>query len=156
MQPASIRSLGESDLGAARELLRDAVPVESQLPALLSVLENSALAPGDEQRGLIAHVGGGLVAVAVHGEFAGTAGAGRLHLIAVARQHRRSGIGSLLLERIISELGARGTRFILAELPEERPALDDYFAFLAANGFIEESRIPNFHEEGVALVFLRR
>ncbi len=156
MRPARIRALIEIDLGAARDLLRRAVPVESQLPALLPVLESAALDPSDEQRGLAADDGGHLAAVAIYGEYAGALGAGRLHLIAVDRQHRHSGIGSLLLERIVSELDERGMRFILAELPEESPALDGYLAFLHARGFVEESRIPDFHRENVALVFMRR
>jgi GNAT superfamily N-acetyltransferase len=153
---ARIRPLGEHDLDSARGLLRDAVPATSQLEALLQLLEGAALAPSDEQRGLAADLDGRVAAVAVFGEYAGAAGAGRLHLVAVDPQHRRHGIGSLLLERAASELATRGARFILAELPEERPPLDGYFAFLQACGFVEESRIPDFHREGVALVVLRR
>lgn len=156
MRSVRLRALGENDLAAARELLRDAVGVASQLPVLLSLLESAALDAGPEQRGLAADVDGRLAAVAVYGEYAGAAGAGRLHLVAVGPGHRRGGIGSLLLERLASELGARGARFVLAELPEELPALGDYFAFLRARGFREESRIPDFHREGVALVALVR
>jgi phosphinothricin acetyltransferase len=156
MHAARIRPLGERDLDAARGLLRDAVPGASQLEALSPVLEAAALAADDEQRGLVAEVDGHVAAVAVFGEYAGAAGAGRLQLVAVDAHHRRRGIGSLLLERVTSELHARGARFILAELPEELPALDGYFAFLHARGFLEESRIPDFHREGVALVLLRR
>jgi ribosomal protein S18 acetylase RimI-like enzyme len=156
MHAARIRPLGERDLDAARGLLRDSVPTGSQLDSLSSVLEAAALTPNDEQRALAADVDGQLAAVAVFGEYAGAAGAGRLQLIAVDALHRRRGIGSLLVERVTSALRARGTRFILAELPEERPALDDYFAFLRARGFVEESRIPDFHRDGVALVILRK
>ncbi len=154
MHAARIRPLGERDLDAARELLRAAVPTASQLESLSSVVEAAVLTPNDEQRALAAEVDGRVAAVAVFGEYAGAAGAGRLQLVAVDTRHRRHGIGSLLLERVLSELHARGARFILAELPEERPILDGYFAFLRARGFVEESRIPDFHREGVALVIL--
>jgi GNAT superfamily N-acetyltransferase len=156
MHAARIRPLAEHDLDAARALLRDSVPTVSLLESLSSVREAAALAPSDEQRALAADVDGELAAVAVFGEYAGAAGAGRLQLVAVGPPHRRHGIGSLLVERVTSELRARGARFILAELPEERPALDDYFAFLRARGFVEESRIPDFHREGAALVILVR
>jgi GNAT superfamily N-acetyltransferase len=153
---ARIRPLGEHDLDAARGLLRAAVLATSQLEALSSGLDEAALTPSEEQRGLAADVDGPVAAVAVFGEYAGARGAGRLHLVAVDRPFRRHGIGSLLLERVASELATRGSRFILAELPEERPALEGYIAFLHACGFAEECRIPDFHREGVALVMLRR
>ena len=155
MSTTSLRSLREDDVAAALTILRGAVPVSSHA-ALVSVVESAAFAPSPEQRGLVAEVDGAPVAIAVYGEFAGAAGAGRLHLLAVAEHHRRHGLGALLLGRIAEELSARATRFILAELPDERPALDDYFAFLRASGFTEESRIPDFYRDGVAMVFLRR
>lgn len=151
-----MRPLRESDIDAARELLRHSLPALSQLAPLLSVLELAVLAPDDEQRALVAEVDGSVAAIAVYGEFAGAAGAGRLHLVAVDQHHRRRGIGTLLVERVLGELGARPTRFILAELPEERPALDGYFAFLRASGFTEESRVPDFYRDGVAMVMMRR
>ncbi len=151
-----MRPLAADDIDAARELLRDALPTGSRADALTSLLESAALAPGDERRALAAEVDGRVAAVVIFGEYAGAAGAGRLHLVAVDRRQRRRGIGTLLLERAISELGARGARFVLTELPLERPALDGYVAFLAALGFTEESRIEDFHRPGVPLVFSRR
>ena len=156
MSTASLRSLREDDVAEALTILRGAVPVSSHAAALVSVVELAAFAPSPEQRGLVAEVDGGAVAIAVYGEFAGAAGAGRLHLVAVTDHHRRRGLGALLLARIAEELTARATRFILAELPDERPALDDYYAFLHASGFTEESRIPDFYRDGVGMVFLRR
>jgi ribosomal protein S18 acetylase RimI-like enzyme len=154
--PVPIRPLNESDLDAARELLRAAVPVPSQLVALQAVVESAARSPNSEQRGLVVSEGGELAAFAVYGEYAGAPGAGRLHLVAVHHRHRRRGLGTYLIERIDADLGSHAARYILAELPDERPALTDYFAFLHARGFAEESRIPDFYREGVGLIFLRR
>ena len=156
MPPASLRPLLASDLDAARALLGDAVPVASQLAPLLSVVESAAIAPSNEQRGIVAAAAGDLAAMAVFGEYAGAAGAGRLHLIAVRQRHRRRGVGSILIERVAAELDSRSARFILAELPDERPTLADYFALLRASGFREESRIPDYYRDGVALVMMRR
>ncbi|HEY9428132.1 MAG TPA: GNAT family N-acetyltransferase [Gemmatimonadaceae bacterium] len=156
MRTASIRDLRESDLDAAHKLLRGAVPVASQLAALLSMVELAALTPGTEQCGLVADMAGQLVAIAVYGEYAGAAGAGRLHLVAVDDRHRRRGLGTLLIERVGTKLESRSARFLLTELPDEHPALTDYFAFLRASGFAEESRVPDFYRDGVALVLMRR
>jgi GNAT superfamily N-acetyltransferase len=156
MRTASIRALRESDLVAARELIRGAAPVASQLAPLLSAVELAALNPSTEQCGLVAEVAGHLAAIAVYGEYAGAVGAGRLHLVAVDERHRRRGLGTLLIERIGTELESRSARFLLTELPDERPALADYFAFLRASGFVEESRVPDFYRDGVGLVLMRR
>ncbi len=156
MRSTRIRALAEKDLDAARELLRGAVPTESLLEALSSALESAARSPGDEQRGVGIEVDDSLAGILVYGEYAGAVGAGRLHLVAVDRSRRRQGLGSLLLDHAICRLAERGARFALAEFPLERPALDDYAAFLHARDFSEESRIEDFHRAGVPLVFLRR
>ena len=156
MPTASLRPLRESDLDAVRELLGNAVPVASQLAPLLSMVESAAIAPSNEQRGIVADAAGDLAAMAVFGEYAGAAGAGRLHLIAVDQRHRRRGLGSILIERVLAELDSRSARFVLADLPDERPTLADYFAFLRASGFREESRVPDYYRDGVALVMMRR
>lgn len=156
MITAPLRPLRESDIGAARALLREAIPVASQLAPLQSLVEAAATSPSSEQRGLVAEADGEIAALAVYGEFAGAAGAGRLQLVAVDRRHRRRGLGALIVQSIAAELRAHGARFLLTELPEDRPALADYLTFLGATGFLEESRIPDFHRDGVALVFLRK
>jgi GNAT superfamily N-acetyltransferase len=156
MHSVPIRPLRESDLDAARELLRNAVPTAAQLMPLQSVVESAARSPNTEQRGLVAVDAGDLAAFAVYGEYAGASGAGRLHLVAVHQRHRRRGLGALLVERISAELHSRAARYILTELPDDRPALDDYFAFLHDSGFTEESRVPDFYGDGVGLVLLRR
>lgn len=156
MRSTRIRALAEEDLDTARELLRGAVSTESLLEALSSALESAARSPGAEQQGVAIEVDDRIAGIIVFGEYAGATGAGRMHLVAVDRRQRRHGIGSLLLERATSELAERGARFVLAELPLERPALDDYTAFLRARGFSEESRIEDFHRDGVPFVFLRR
>lgn len=156
MKPSPLRPLSEGDLAAALALLRGAVPGASYAETLASVVETAALTPNPENRGIIADLDGHLAAIAVYGEYAGALGAGRLHLVAVAEECRRRGLGTMMMERIVEELSARAARFILAELPDDRPALDDYTAFLRACSFAEESRVPDLYRPGVALLFLRR
>lgn len=150
-----LRQLSEGDLGAARALLRAAAAGPAYADALVGIIETAALSPGAECRGIVADLDGRMAAIAVYGEYAGASGAGRLHLVAVAERHRRHGLGTALMNVAAAELGARGARLILAELPDDRPALDDYTAFLRALHFAEESRIPDLYRPGVALIFLR-
>lgn len=156
MPSSTLRQLSEGELCTTLALLRDAVPAPSYADALASVVEAAALTPSIESRGIVAEHDGALAAIAVYGEYAGASGAGRLHLIAVAAHHRRRGIGAKLMGRVAEELAARSARFILTELPDDRPALDDYMAFLHACSFAEESRVPDLYRPGVALVFMRR
>ena len=156
MPRAPLRPLREGDLDTALALLRDAAPEPSYADVLASVVESAALAPTLETRGLVAERDGEVAAITVYGEYAGAVGAGRLHFVAVAARHRRHGLGAILLDAVTEELRARAARFILAELPEDRPALDAYIDFLRAASFTEESRVPDFHRPGVALLFLRR
>ena len=156
MLSSSLRPLSEGDLGAALALLRGAAAGSSYLDTLASAVENASLTPSVENRGIIAEIDGTIVALTVYGEYAGASGAGRLQLVAVAERYRRRGLGALLVNRVVEELGARAARFILAELPDDRPALDDYIAFLRACSFTEESRVPDLYRPGVALVFFRR
>ena len=44
----------------------------------------------------------------------------------------------------------------MAAIGELDRVAGDYFAFLRASGFAEESRVPDFYRDGVALVLMRR
>jgi GNAT superfamily N-acetyltransferase len=156
MPSLSLRPLHQGDVETALALLRDAVSAPAYVESLASVVRAAALTPDVEQRGILAEVDGAPAALVVYGEFAGATGAGRLHLVVVDPRHRRRGLGTLLLERAGEELTTRSVRFILVELPDDRPTIDDYFALLRASGFNEESRVPDFYREGVGLVFMRR
>jgi GNAT superfamily N-acetyltransferase len=156
MLTSSLRPLSEGDLEAALAMLRGAAAGPAYLDFLASAVESASLTPSVENRGIVAELDGTLIALTVYGEYAGASGAGRLHLVAVAERYRRRGLGALLVSKVAEELSARAARFILAELPDDRPALDGYSAFLRACSFAEESRVPDLYRPGVALVFLRR
>ena len=116
----------------------------------------SALHGGSREfRGLAAHTGSDLLGVAVYGEVAGTTGTARLHLVAVTPRARRSGVARQLVNAAAAHLARDGNRLLMVELPDD-PALRPGREFLLRSGFEEESRVPDFYRDGVALVFLRR
>lgn len=124
--------------------------------AAREVLAAAAAHPSDERRGLAAERRSGLAGVLVYGVYAGAAGAGRLHLMLVAPNARRAGVGSALLERAVGRLRTEGARFLVAEVPDETALLDGCRSFLFARDFFEEARVADLVREGVALTFLRR
>lgn len=150
-----LRALAAPDLDAALAVLRDAAP-PAYRDALADALRGAVGTPGDEARATGAWEEGELAGVVVHGAFAGAVGAGRLHGIAVAAPRRYAGIGTALLAHTMRELRARGSRFLLAEVPDDPPALGDYWAFLARGMFREEARVDDLVRDGVALAYLRR
>ena len=122
---------------------------------LLSPLATALSGATREARGLAALVGDDLLGVAVFGEVSGTIGTARLHLVAVAPRARRTGVARQLVNAVAAQLAGDGSRLLMVELPDDpglRPARD----FLLRSGFEEESRVPDYYRDGVALVFLRR
>jgi ribosomal protein S18 acetylase RimI-like enzyme len=119
-------------------------------------LERAARAPGDEARALGAVRDGAIEGVVVYGTFAGSSGAGRLHVVAVSGPSRRTGAGRALVDGALLHLSEAGARFLLAELPDDAGALPGAREFLATLGFREESRVEDFFRDGIALSFQRR
>lgn len=158
MSPANValHSLAPADLAAAVTLVRAAVGGTRYEEGVVEALTAAVRTPGAEARATGARRGASLAGVMVHGEFAGAAGAGRLHVVAVDPPWRADGIGLALVAHAVRDLRARGARFLLAEVADDQPALGDYRAFLARCGFREESRVDDLVADGVALAFLRR
>ena len=156
--PASfaLRPLDAMALGAARAVVDAAAAGTPYVATLHGRLDAALSGSGEEARGLLAECSGAVAGVIIFGFFAGTDGAGRLHFVAVAPPHRYRGIGTALLTAAATTLSGLGARFLLAEVPDDVTALGDYWAFLAANGFREESRVSGLVREGIALAFLRR
>jgi len=122
---------------------------------LRETLRAAADAPSEERRGLVWERAGRVTGVLVYGVFAGTVGAGRLHLVLVAPAARRAGVGTALLERAMGRLRAEGARFLLAEVPDDAATCGGYRSFLMARDFFEEARVPDLVRDGVAMTFLR-
>jgi len=152
--PPSVRPLRPEDAAAAHALLASAVDGtpygESPLDALRAALGGGS----DEARGMVAVRAGEVVGVALYGDVAGTIGAGRVHAVAVAAGARRQGVGARLCAEVAAALRTRGSRVVVAELPDD-DVVAPLRALLTRAGFREESRVSDFYRDGVALVFLR-
>ena len=121
----------------------------------LEILSGAVESPSAEMRALAAGVGGELAGVVVYGMVAGTLGAGRVYLVAVTAGARLRGVATRLVDSAGAELEREGARFVLAEMPHD-PRLAPGRELLLRSGFAEESRVPDFYADGVALTFLRR
>jgi ribosomal protein S18 acetylase RimI-like enzyme len=104
---------------------------------------------------LVAESDGRIVGIAVFGLVAGAEGAGKMHGMAVAPEAQRHGIARTLIEAFVDELARRGARFVLVEFPDA-VELAGGRTLLQHAKFAEESRVPDYFRDGIALVFLRR
>jgi len=78
-----------------------------------------------------------------------------MHAMAVAPDAQRHGIARTLVEAFVANLSERGARFVLVEFPDAAE-LAVGRTLLAHAKFHEESRVPDYFRDGIALVFLRR
>jgi ribosomal protein S18 acetylase RimI-like enzyme len=152
----TIRPLALDDEPSARGLFTYAFgnTLYAEAPRAALVRALSGAAPS-EAAGVVATSGGEVIGVAVYGEVAGAAGAGKMHGMAVSSDARRHGVARLLIEALVDDLAARGARFVLVEFPDA-PELAVGRTLLEHSRFAEESRIPDFFRDGIALCFLRR
>jgi ribosomal protein S18 acetylase RimI-like enzyme len=107
-----------------------------------------------ETAGIVAVADAQIVGVAVYGHVAGTTGAAKMHAMAVAPDSRRHGVARELIDTFVADLAARGARFVLVEFPDaEELAVGR--TLLEHCDFEEESRVPDYFRDGIALCFLR-
>jgi hypothetical protein len=120
-------------------------------------LEIAALAVGGnaEWRAMGSFQAEQLVALACFGPVAGAHDAWRLHVLLFAEVAGRSEIADALIAQVCQSAQAEGARFLLAELPADEE-IGFSLTSLRRNGFRQEARIPDFHDDGVALLLLRR
>jgi ribosomal-protein-alanine N-acetyltransferase len=76
-----------------------------------------------------------------------------LQRIAVAADHRRSGVASALLERVEQEARRRHSERLLLEVREDNAAA---CAFYAARGFVEINRRTRYYSDGTTAVVLAK
>ena len=107
-----------------------------------------------EHRALLIERDGTVAALVLYGIIAGTIGAAKVHAAMLAPGVNTE-VGVRLLDAAASQMAADGARFFIAEMPDD-PAVHAPTELLRACGFVEESRIPDFYRDGVALCFLRR
>jgi ribosomal-protein-alanine N-acetyltransferase len=99
---------------------------------------------------LVAEVDGAVVGYAVASIVADIA---ELQRIAVDPEHRRHGVASALLERVLARAGSAGADRLLLEVRENNAAA---LGFYAARDFVEIDRRPRYYRDGATAVVLRR
>jgi [ribosomal protein S18]-alanine N-acetyltransferase len=130
----------------------------------IAALERDALGPDAWSEGLVAEGSAGrlpttLYLVATEGDeltgYAATSilDVAELQRIAVAVDHRRTGVATALLARVEEEARARQVDRLLLEVREDNHGA---CAFYAARGFIELDRRPRYYADGTTAVVLLR
>lgn len=76
-----------------------------------------------------------------------------LQRIAVAATHRRTGVASALLQRVIVEARPRYSERLLLEVRDNNTAA---LAFYARHGFTELDRRPRYYTDGTTAIVLAR
>ena len=121
----------------------------------LAVLELALEGTTAEARGVVAvSAEDDVVGVAIFGTVAGSVGAGRLHYVTVVASARLRGVSSRLCAAVLDTLAREGCRLVVAEMPDDRALRPGALALTRA-GFVDETRVPDFFRDGVALVFWR-
>lgn len=148
------RLLGPDDAQGTRILLLGALGVTPYIDRALEVLERAERGNDDEHRGLLIERDGTVAGLALFGVVAGTVGATRIHVLALAPEIDPDDVGGRLLSTVADEMRQAGGRFVVAEVPDD-PALGSMLMLLRDNGYREAARVPDFYRDGIALSFLR-
>lgn len=148
------RPLAPSDAEAARALVLGTLGVTPYVDRVLELL--AAAERGDpETRGLVVERDGVVAALALAGPVAGASGAWELSMLLLAPHIETRAVGDALLGATVTLARDEGARLLVAELPAD-PVIGRTLTLLRANRFRQEGRVPDFHRDGVARLFLRR
>jgi len=147
----TLRAANESDLGAALSLVEAARAEVYGLDRIAEIFEDAARGSA-EYRACVAEENGVVVGTGVYGLVAGTVGTATIYAVIVAKGADQA--GRAVLDEILSDLTSIGTRVIVAEFPEH-PSLTAYHTLLEAAGFIKESQVDDYFEDGIPLVQYR-
>jgi L-amino acid N-acyltransferase YncA len=109
----------------------------------------------NESRAIVAEHAGEVVGFVLFGEVAGAIGTGRVHFVSVTASARLHAIGLGLCEAAVADLASKGTRVLVAEIPDE-PLLSPGRALLARCGFAETARVADYFRDRTDLVVLLR
>ena len=146
-----VHAAREEDLAAALALVEWEHEKNPWIERTGDLLRTAVVEPDGEYRACIAERDGEIVGLGVFGMVAGTVGTAMLYSILVAPRSRRAGIGERLLFQISAELASAGARMIVAEVPGD-PLVMRFRALLLAHGFVEASRIEDYHRDGVSQI----
>jgi ribosomal protein S18 acetylase RimI-like enzyme len=151
----TLRPLVPSDATLVRPLVRRILERTTYAEQPIATLEGALQGFSDECLGIVASDPDEIVGLVLFGLVAGSSGAGRVYLVAVAERARRQGVATRLVEAACADLSARGGRFVFAELPEDSDLTSSHELF-RARGFQKEGQVPEFFRPGIGLVLLRR
>lgn len=149
------RPLTAADHGSARVLLLGAFGVTPYVDRAFEVLERAERGGDPEHRALIIERDGTVGAIALYGNVAGAEAVMKIHVAALAPGLGTRDVGARLFDATVARAREERVRLLVAEVPDD-PAMSPLRALLAAGGFEEECRVPDYFRDGVALSLLRR
>ena len=149
-----VRAARESDLAAALALVEAARAEVRGLDRIPELLEQVACGVSGEYDACIVELDGECAGVGVYGLVAGTVGTAALYAVVVAKTAWQAGTGRAIMAHIVTDLTSRGVRLVVAELPGHE-SLSGYRLLLEEEGFVEESRVDDYYEDGIPLVQYR-
>jgi ribosomal-protein-alanine N-acetyltransferase len=142
-----VRPASDADLDAVVHLEATCLGADAWSPPLLAegvagLLPTVSYLVAETATGVAGHA-----VVSVAGDIA------ELQRIAVAPEHRRSGLASALLEAVVALSRREGADRLLLEVREGNR---DALALYAARGFVEIDRRPRYYSDGTTAVVMRR
>jgi hypothetical protein len=123
------------------------------LDRIPEILEDALGRASSEYRVCVAERDGEFAGVGVYGWIAGTVGTAALYTV-IASGKKQVGTGLAILEKLLGELRLSGARLVVAEFPGHR-SLGSYRALIEGAGFVEESHVADYYQDGVPLVQYR-
>jgi ribosomal protein S18 acetylase RimI-like enzyme len=151
----AVRDAQIGEIATLRSLIADALAGAPYAESAQYYLQLAALGRSQESRALVAERDGEVVGFVLFGDVAGAVGTGRLLLVGVRPDSRRTGIGTELCDAAATELEARGARTVVVEMPEDASTAGCRAA-LERCGFIDVARVPDYYRDDVPLVVLQR
>ena len=152
---ATYRSAVDDDRAAMRALVEHDLAGTPYVTVAEYFLNLASDGDANESRAIVAERTGEVVGFALFGEVAGAIGTGRVHFVSVTASARLHAIGVGLCEAAVADLASKGTRLIVAEIPDD-PLLSPGRALFARCGFAEAARVANYYRDNTDLVVLLR
>jgi Acetyltransferase (GNAT) family. len=149
-----VRAVRESDLAAALALVERGRAEIRGFDRVPEILEQAARGVSGEYDACIIERDGECAGVGVYGLVAGTVGTAALYAVVVAKTAWQAGTGRAIVAHVVTYLTSRGVRLVVAELPGHE-SLSGYRLLLEEEGFVEESRVDDYYEDGIPLVQYR-
>ena len=149
-----VRAARECDLAATLVLVEQERAEIRGLDRIPELFEEATCGVSGEYAACVAERDGECAGIGVYGMVAGTVGTAALYAVVVAKTAWQAGTGRAIVAHVVTDLTSRGVRLVVAELPGHE-SLSGYRSLLEEEGFVEESRVDDYYEDGVPLVQYR-